>query len=369
MSWGNWGNLLRTFALALGIFLGAMALYPTLSESFTLNIRLALLLNPLLIYLGYLLGKRSFISGRIVLVLWLLSAVLTIILLSGLGGQNGLSPVLVAGMVGLVTIYIGYSIARHLFAAGRTILVVLFSFLFAIGVAFLVFLALGQIESTGVLPGVGTTLWGGLLVTMLLAVVGIVVSFPFGVALALGRRSDLPAVRVVSTAFIELVRGVPLVTILFMFSIILALFLPAESRLDRLMRALIAMIFFSSAYMAENVRGGLQAIPPGQEEAAQALGLPNWQITLRIVLPQALRLVIPAIVGQFITLFKDTTLAIIVGIGEILFIGRSIINSNPKFVQHQMEVFFFIAVIFWIFSYVLSSSSRQLESQLGVGER
>jgi general L-amino acid transport system permease protein len=130
-----------------------------------------------------------------------------------------------------------------------------------------------------------------------------------------------------------------------------------------------AMTFFSAAYMAENVRGGLQAIPLGQEEAGKAVGLSNWQITTFIVLPQALRLVIPAIVGQFISLFKDTTLAIIVGISELLFIGKSIINSDPAFIQRQLEVFLFIAFLFWIISYVMSSASRQLEAQLGVGER
>jgi general L-amino acid transport system permease protein len=135
------------------------------------------------------------------------------------------------------------------------------------------------------------------------------------------------------------------------------------------MRALMAMTFFSAAYMAENVRGGLQAIPDGQEEAGKAIGLSNFQITTFIVLPQALRLVIPAIVGQFISLFKDTTLAIIVGISELLFIGKAIINSDPTFIQRQLEVFIFIAFLFWIISYVMSSSSRQLESQLGVGER
>jgi general L-amino acid transport system permease protein len=206
-------------------------------------------------------------------------------------------------------------------------------------------------------------------VTILLAAGGIILSFPIGVALALGRRSSLPVVKIFSTAFIEIVRGVPLVTILFMFSIILALFLPPESRLDRLMRALMAMIIFSSAYMAENVRGGLQAVPSGQEEAGKAVGLSNFQIMTFIVLPQALRLVIPAIVGQFISLFKDTTLAIIVGISELLAIGRSIINSDPMFIQRQLEVFIFIAFLFWIISYVMSSSSRQLESQLGVGQR
>jgi general L-amino acid transport system permease protein len=272
-------------------------------------------------------------------------------------------------LFGFLFLYAGYLVASRLFASGRFILLLGFSLVFAISLATVIFYILQRIEASQILPVVGTSLWGGLLVTILLSVLGIIASFPIGVMLALGRRSDLPVVRWVSTAFIELVRGVPLVTILFMFSIILAIFLPAESRLDRLVRALIAMTFFSSAYMAENVRGGLQAIPAGQEEAAKALGLKNWQITQRIILPQALRLVIPTIVGQFITLFKDTTLAIIVGISELLFIGRSILNSNPEFVQHQAEVFFFIAIIFWLFSFVMSASSRQLESQLGVGQR
>ncbi len=219
------------------------------------------------------------------------------------------------------------------------------------------------------LPSVGTTLWGGLLVTILLAVGGITLSFPIGVLLALGRRSSLPVVKVFSTLFIELVRGMPLVTILFMFSLILALFLPPESRLDRLIRALMAMTFFSAAYTAENVRGGLQAVPLGQIDAAKAVGLNNFQTMILIVLPQAIRAVIPAIVGQFISLFKDTTLAIIVGISELLFIGKSIINSDPAFIRHQAEVYIFIAAIFWIFSYLMSSASRRLEGILGVGER
>jgi general L-amino acid transport system permease protein len=219
------------------------------------------------------------------------------------------------------------------------------------------------------LPVVGTTAWGGLLVTMLLAVGGIVLSFPVGVLLALGRRSSLPVVKLFSILFIEVVRGVPLVTILFMFSVILALFLPAESRIDRLLRALMAMVVFSAAYTAENVRGGLQAIPEGQVEAAKALGLNNFQITTFIVLPQALRLVIPAIVGQFISLFKDTTLVVIVGINDLLGIGNAVLNLRPEFVRLQMEVYLFIAAIFWIFSYFMSYASLELEKALGVGER
>jgi general L-amino acid transport system permease protein len=308
VSWGLWGDLVRPFAITIGILLALAAFFPTRAESYTLAVRIALIINPVLIFIGYLVGQLKFITARIVVIVWLVLFILTPILLRGF-------------------------------------------------------------STSGTLPLVETTVWGGFVVTILLAAGGIILSFPIGVALALGRRSSLPVVKIFSTAFIEIVRGVPLVTILFMFSIILALFLPPESRLDRLMRALMAMIIFSSAYMAENVRGGLQAVPSGQEEAGKAVGLSNFQIMTFIVLPQALRLVIPAIVGQFISLFKDTTLAIIVGISELLAIGRSIINSDPMFIQRQLEVFIFIAFLFWIISYVMSSSSRQLESQLGVGQR
>ncbi len=225
---------------------------------------------------------------------------------------------------------------------------------------------LSGFEGSTSLPSVATTLWGGLLVTFLLSVGGILLSFPIGVALALGRRSSLPVVSAFSTIFIEGVRGVPLITILFMFSIILALFLPAESRIDRLLRALMAVTVFSAAYTAENVRGGLQAVPTGQIEAAKAVGMSGLQTMVFIVLPQAIRAVIPAIVGQFISLFKDTTLVVIVGINDFLGIGRSIINSDPAFVQMQIEVYMFIAVVYWIFSYLMSLASRRLESAMGV---
>lgn len=308
VSWGVWGNLIRTFALPLGVLLGLAAFFPTSSPTFTLEIRGALLINPLLIAAGYYLGKLPFIRPRLVVVGWLLVYFATPLLLKGFGSNT-------------------------------------------------------------ILPAIETTSWGGLLVTILLAVGGITLSFPIGVLLALGRRSSLPVVRIFSTLFIELVRGVPLVTILFMFSIILALFLPPEQRLDRLVRALMAMTFFSAAYTAENVRGGLQAVPQGQVEAARAVGLNGFQTLILIVLPQALRAVIPAIVGQFISLFKDTTLAVIIGISELLFIGRSILNSDPSFVRRQFEVFLFIAAIFWVFSYLMSAASRRVEAALGVGVR
>ena len=154
-----------------------------------------------------------------------------------------------------------------------------------------------------------------------------------------------------------------------MFSLILQVFLPVGSRFDRLLRALIAITVFSAAYMAENIRGGLAAVPHGQIEAAKAVGMNAFYINLFIVLPQAIRVVIPAIVGQLIALFKDTTLVIILGINELLGIGRSVINADPEFIQLQLEVYLFIAAIFWIISYAMSYSSRKLEQALGVGER
>ena len=240
------------------------------------------------------------------------------------------------------------------------------------GWAFLIiFLAplLFQIESVSWLPQVETNLWGGLLLTFLLALVGIVASFPIGVMLALGRQSSLPVVKAFCVMFIEMVRGVPLVTILFLSSIMLPLFLPEDVRIDRVLRAMIGMMFFAAAYMAENIRGGLQAIPEGQVEAAKAMGLNGFQTMAFIVLPQALRLVIPAIVGQFIALFMDTTLAVIVNLLELLGMGRSVLEMRAAWKLLNMQMFVFIAAIFWNFNYAMSYASRRLETALGVGER
>jgi general L-amino acid transport system permease protein len=218
------------------------------------------------------------------------------------------------------------------------------------------------------LPTVSSNVWGGLLLTILLAAVGIVLSFPLGVLLALGRRSALPGIRIVSTAYIELIRGVPLVTILFMADIMLPFFLPGEIRIDRVTRAMGGITLFSAAYVAENVRGGLQAIPSGQIEAAQALGLRGWQTNRHIVLPQALRSVIPANVGLFISLLKDTTLVAIIGLAELLGIGQSVL-AQPDSLGAHMEVFAFIGVIFFVICYAMSQASYRLEAALGVGQR
>ena len=219
--------------------------------------------------------------------------------------------------------------------------------------------------------GVGYDRWSGLLLTMFLAIGGIVLSFPLGVLLALGRRSSFPAIRVVSVAYIELIRGVPLITLLFMGFLVLGFFLPPGTSTPSLVtRALVAMILFTAAYVAEIVRGGLQAVPRGQIEAAQAVGLSPVKVTGLIVLPQALRAVIPAMVGQFISLFKDTSLAGFIGLFELLEIARNI-TSQPRFLGQGLaaETLVFASFIYWVGAYWMSKTSQRLERRLGVGER
>lgn len=310
MSWAVWGNLIRNFGVMMivGFIVLGVLLPLTFKDIQEGILRLYFAGNLVAIGLGYLLGRTPAGKVRWVGLGWLISLPVIIILLRGLSSADRLTPV-------------------------------------------------------------DTTLWGGLLLNLLLAAVGIAASFPLGVLLALGRRSSLPVVKIFCTGFIEIIRGVPLVSILFLFSIILPLFLGDNIRIDRLLRALIGITLFSAAYMAENVRGGLQAIPLGQYDAAKAIGLNSSLTTLLIVLPQALRLVIPAIAGQFISLFKDTTLVVIVGLLDILGVGKSILAGNPEWASAQSEVYIFIAAVFWIFTYSMSTSSRRLEKALGVGER
>jgi len=218
------------------------------------------------------------------------------------------------------------------------------------------------------LPQVSEDMWSGVLLTLVLAIVGIGASFPLGVLLALGRRSKLPAIKVLCTVYIETIRGVPLISVLFMSQNMLALFLPPEIRLSTVMRALTGMTLFSAAYTAENIRGGLAAIPIGQYEAARAVGLNEMLVMGLIVLPQALRAVIPAIVGQFISLFKDTTLVVIVGLLDLLGIAKAV-TAQHEFIGLHKEVYAFAAVIFFFCCYSMSYASRRLEQVLGVGER
>lgn len=212
------------------------------------------------------------------------------------------------------------------------------------------------------LPLVSTRLWGGLLLTFLLTIIGITASFPLGVLLALGRRSSLPVVKWTCTLFIETVRGVPLITILFMAKLILPFFSSALVNIDLTVRMMIGITLFSAAYLAENVRGGLQIIPHGQIEASRALGMnPALTMTL-IVLPQALRAVIPAIVGQFISLFKDTSLVAIVGLYELVGMVDTIVKGQPAYRPYQREAYIFVAIVYFVISYAMSDVSRRLEA-------
>ncbi|MCH7785904.1 MAG: amino acid ABC transporter permease [Chloroflexi bacterium] len=308
LSWGVWGGIARNVGIALALAFGIPALWPVAIDSLGLDMRLWLIANPVIVAAGYWLARTTIGRPRWIIAAWMVSFFISLALLRGFG-------------------------------------------------------------SNAWLPLVETDKWGGLLLTFILALVGIVASFPLGVLLALGRRSSLPVVSLFSTLFIELVRGVPLVSLLFMTQIIVPLLLPEGFLLDRVLRALVAITLFSAAYMAENVRGGLQAVPTGQIEAAKALGLNGVYVMLFIVLPQALRAVIPAIVGQFISLFKDTSLVAIVGLLDVVGIGKSIILGNVQWIGSQREVYVFIAAIFWVFTYSMSYASRKLETALGVGSR
>ncbi len=213
---------------------------------------------------------------------------------------------------------------------------------------------------------VETHLWGGLSLTLVLAVVGIVASLPLGIVLALGRQSEMPIVRSVCVIFIEIWRGVPLITVLFMASVMLPLFFPEGMSFDKLLRALIGITLFQSAYMAEVIRGGLQAIPKGQYEAADALGLGYWQKMILIIMPQALKLMIPGIVNTFIALFKDTSLVLIIGLFDLLAIGQAA-NQDPKWIGYSTESYLFVALMFWVFCFSMSRYSQQLERKLHTG--
>lgn len=220
------------------------------------------------------------------------------------------------------------------------------------------------------LPRVPTTLWGGILVTIVVSAVGIVFSLPLGILLALGRRSTMPAVRLFSVTFIEFVRGVPLITVLFMASVMLPLFVPEQWAPDKLLRALIGVALFASAYMAEVVRAGLQAIPRGQYEGAQAVGLGYWQMMGLVILPQALRITIPNIVNSYIALFKDTTLVFIVGIFDFL---RTIeaARIDPKWATPVTSLTgaAFAAVFYFICCYLMSRYAQDVEARLSKARR
>ncbi|HHY55669.1 MAG TPA: amino acid ABC transporter permease [Chloroflexi bacterium] len=314
LSAGRWGNIMRNLGIGLGALLLALALIPI-----GLQAQMVMAASLALLVIGYFIGVRVAISSRWLALAWVLSLPATFVIL--LGGVN------------LPTLGVTWNFA----------------------------------------PLVESNLWGGLMLTMLLAVVGIALSFPIGVLLALGRRSNLPVVKVFCVGYIELIRGVPLITLLFMGMTMLPLFLPSTwGNPSQLVRAMTAITLFSAAYLAENVRGGLQAIPKGQYEAADALGFSGFDKLRFIILPQALTKVIPAIVGQFIGLFKDTSLASLVGLLELVAVGKAVIQQ-PAWMGVTggvaKEVYIFIALVFFIFSFGMSFASRKLESKLGFGKR
>jgi general L-amino acid transport system permease protein len=309
-AWGLQGNrVARTLAWLVAGVSAAAAFLPYSLETMGLDVRILLLLNLPAVPLGWALARYTHLgTGARITMLGVAIFFLTLVLLRGLPGVPFLQPVSV--------VY-----------------------------------------------------WGGLSLNLILAVGGITLSLPIGVALALGRRSHLPVVKVLCVFFIEIFRGVPLITLLFMSQTLVPLAFPEDMPQNSLFRAAVVITLFSSAYMAENIRGGLQALHPGQAEAARALGLPGWQTTLLISLPQAIRNVIPAIVGQFIGLFKDTSLVYIIGMLDVVAIGRSFIQSNPEYLPSARELFVFLAIVFWIFTYGMSYVSGKVEEHLGVGRR
>ena len=310
MAWGvAGGGVTRRVALTVAIVSALFAFLPYGLQSMGWDVRLLLLANLPAVFIGLGLATHTRMGTvRWIVLLGIGAFLLTLVLLRGLPGVPGMQPVSVV----------------H---------------------------------------------WGGLMLNLLLAVAGIVLSLPIGVALALGRRSRLPVVKLLCVSFIEIFRGVPLITLLFMSQVLVPLAFPDNFPQNSVFRAAIIITLFSSAYMAENIRGGLQALHPGQAEAARALGLPGWQTMLFISLPQAIRNVIPAIVGQFIALFKDTSLVYIIGMLDVVEISRAFIQGNPEYLGSAREVFIFLALVFWIFTYGMSYVSGVVEKHLGVGVR
>jgi general L-amino acid transport system permease protein len=219
------------------------------------------------------------------------------------------------------------------------------------------------------LSRVETDRWGGLPLTILLASMSIVMAFPLALLVALGRRSHLPAIRSVCTVYVELVRGVPLISVLFMASFMFPLFMPQGLTIDVLIRVLVGITLFAAAYMAEVIRGGLQAIPKGQVEAAATLGLSYWQTQRKIVLPQALAMVVPGIMNNFIAIFKDTSLVTIVSLYELTGALGLALNSDADWRPYKIEGYLFIGLIYFVFCFAMSRYSRWVEKQVNKGKQ
>jgi general L-amino acid transport system permease protein len=249
--------------------------------------------------------------------------------------------------------------------AGRTVPGGVRRFAWVVGLAVL---AAAYLVLSG--GGVGWEDWGGLHLNLFLTVGGIALAFPLGLLMALGRRSSLPVLRTASVTYIEFIRGVPLITLLLLGAFALGFLLPDTFQPSRTSRILIAIALFESAYIAEVVRGGFNAVPRGQMEASQALGMPAWKTTRLVLLPQALRATIPSMVGQFISLYKDTTLVIVVSLLDILAASQAA-NSQPDFLAQGLHrvTLPYVGLAFWVGSYTMSREARRLERRLGVGER
>jgi len=261
--------------------------------------------------------------------------------------------------VSIVSIYLFYAFGRKLPVLKIPVLILWI---------LIIPIAVGIINGFGIIEPVSTNVWGGFLLTLVLASVAIICSFPIGLLLAVGRRSKLPVIKYTCIVYIELIRGMPLIMILFIGQLLLPMFIGGEIQIDNVLRAMIAFTLFSAAYLAENIRGGLQSIPRGQFEAGQALGLNHFKLMVFVILPQALKAVIPAMVGQFISIFKDTSLVAVIGLADFLGMAKKV-AANPEYLGKYMELYVFIALMYFVFCYLMSHVSKALEKSLGAGNR
>ena len=325
--------------------------------------RANLVYATLVIGMGYVMWEKG--KGRKWVGLCMLTVfpVVSLILLTGANFDINTSLFIWTGILFIISYILGFLSARNYLGEILEQFSILFNFISIILFSFFILLILFAFDY-GLAP-IDTLDWGGLLLTLLIAITGIVASLPFGVLLALGRRSDMPIARLLCTMFIEFWRGIPLITVLFAASVLIPLFLPSGADVDKLLRAVIGIILFSSAYMAEVIRGGLQAIPRGQYESASAVGLSYSQSMRFIILPQALTHVLPGIVNTFIGLFKDTTLVSIIGIFEVMGILRSASQDANwgSHVQHSTS-YLVAATVFFIFCFGMSRYSIFIENKL-----
>ena len=404
------GGLTKRIAIGVVVVLAAFSLLPYSLDKMGMDVRLLLLANIPALAAGWALARYTPLgTTRWLAILAVGIFGVTLVLLRGVEGVPGLQPVsvnhwgglmlnlllAVAGIALSFPIGVALALGRRSdlslpfgillsWLIGNTrrwlLLRIVIALLLLIGIVMLALNLMDILSSTlfpfnsaaeivqRLLSSIVPLLLTGVAL-VLLTVVELALVLPGDSVLSLVRRAELSLVKLLCVVFIEVFRGVPLITLLFMSQTLVPLAFPKDFPVNSLTRAAIFITLFSAAYMAENVRGGLQALHRGQTEASQSLGLKNWQTTLFITLPQAIRNVIPAIVGQFISLFKDTTLVFIIGMQDILTYSRAFIQGNPEFIPNAQELFIFLAIVFWIFTYTMSSVSRRIELNLGVGRR